>query len=140
MEPSKENMDKIKANINKILIADASSFTRIMLKNILKQTDFEVGWEASSGKEAVELFKENLPGLTLLSVDMPEIDGIEALEQIKEYSPSSYVVMLDSSHSQEIYQRCANAYANGILYKPFKSEEVIKAVKDLLSPGWDWSV
>jgi len=138
--PSNETASNIRKNLQKILIADGSSFSRVMLKDILNRAGYEICGEAANGKEAVEMFKKQMPGLTILDVNMPEMDGIEALKQIKEYSGFSYVIMLDASHSQEIYDRCANAYANRILYKPVRQEELIKAVRDLLAPGWDWKI
>ncbi|MDO4331959.1 MAG: response regulator [Eubacteriales bacterium] len=137
---SPETPDNIRKNLQKILIADDSSFSRITLKNMLHQAGYEVCGEAANGKEAVALFKEQMPGLTILDVDMPETDGIEALKQIKEYSSFSYVIMLDESHSQEVYDRCASAYANRILYKPVREADLIRAVRDLLEPGWDWNI
>lgn len=137
---SPETPDNIRKNLQKILIADDSSFSRITLKNMLHQAGYEVCGEAANGKEAVALFKEQMPGLTILDVDMPETDGIEALKQIKEYSSFSYVIMLDESHSQEVYDRCASAYANRILYKPVREADLIRVVRDLLEPGWDWNI
>lgn len=138
--PSNEAADNIRKNLQKILIADGSSFSRAMLKNMLNGAGYELCGEAANGKEAVEMFKKQMPGLTILDVNLPEMDGIEALKQIKEYSGFSYVIMLDASHSQDVYDRCANAYANRILYKPVRQEALIKAVRDLLEPGWDWKI
>lgn len=137
---SGELSDRIRQNLNKVLIAGGSAFMRTLLKDIVRHTGFEACWEASDGKEAVDLFREHRPGLTILDADLPEMDGIAALEEIRKCSDSSYVIIAASARTQEIYDRCANAGAHRVIYKPIKEEEMARAIKDLLDPGWDWEL
>ncbi len=68
----------------KVLIVDDAVFMRSMQKRIIAGSgDYEV-YEAADGEEAVALYKKKIrPGLVLLDISMPGINGIEALKQMK---------------------------------------------------------
>ena len=67
-----------------ILICDDAAFMRMMIKDILTKNGYNVAGEAENGLKAVEKFKEVNPDLVLMDITMPEMDGIQALKEIKE--------------------------------------------------------
>lgn len=66
-----------------ILICDDAAFMRMMIKDILTKNGYNVAGEAENGMKAVEKFKEVNPDLVLMDITMPEMDGIQALKEIK---------------------------------------------------------
>ena len=77
----------------KILIVDDAAFMRMMIKDILTKNGYEVVAEAANGVEAVELYKSHQPDLVTMDITMPEMDGIEAVKQIKAVNPAAKVMM-----------------------------------------------
>ncbi|EAH2621818.1 response regulator, partial [Listeria monocytogenes] len=77
----------------KLLIVDDAMFMRTMIKNIVKDSDFEVVAEAENGLEAVKKYDEVKPDIVTLDITMPEMDGLEALAQIMAKDPSAKVIM-----------------------------------------------
>ena len=65
-----------------VLICDDAIFMRTMLKDILKQSGFEVVGEAQTGKEAVERYKQLKPDLVTMDIVMPDMGGIDAVRAI----------------------------------------------------------
>lgn len=96
----------------RILIADDSAFMRKVLSDLFrKQPDFEVVGTARNGQEAIKLVKQEKPDLLTLDVNMPVMDGLNALAVIMEESPMP-VVML-SSLTQEGTEATVRALSLG---------------------------
>ena len=122
----------------KILIADDSSFARNMLKKYLEEGGFPDTIFATSGKETVELFKKHKPDIILLDVAMGDgTDGIEALKKIKGVSPETKVIMVTGLAEEILKDEAVSENADGYLLKPFKKEQVIRALGFVLGyvPG-----
>ena len=66
-----------------ILICDDAAFMRMMIKDILTKNGYNVAGEAENGAKAVEKYNELKPDLVLMDITMPEMDGIQALKNIK---------------------------------------------------------
>ena len=77
----------------KIMLVDDAAFMRMMIKNTLKQNGYTDIIEAKDGEEAIELFKQENPDLTLLDITMPNIGGLEALREIKNINKECKVIM-----------------------------------------------
>ena len=86
----------------RILIADDHSVVREGLVSLVKRkSDMTVVGEASNGREAVDLWKENRPDVTLLDLRMPELDGVGAITQIREIDPNAHIVVLTTFDGEE---------------------------------------
>lgn len=99
----------------KLLIVDDAMFMRTMIKNIVKDSDFEVVAEAENGLEAVKKYDEVKPDIVTLDITMPEMDGLEALAQIMAKDPSAKVIMCSAMGQQgmvvdAIKKRCERFY------------------------------
>jgi len=73
----------------KILIVDDATFMRTMLKDILSKGGYEVVGEAENGKIAIDKYKELKPDLVTMDITMPEMDGIQAMKQLKIIDPKA---------------------------------------------------
>lgn len=120
----------------KILICDDHKIVRDGLKQILQQMpEVTAIAEAKDGNEAIRLTKDKSYNLVLLDISLPDRNGLEVLQVIKEKSPSINVLML-SMHSQEQYAiRAFKLGASGYLTKDTASEELLLAVKRISDGG-----
>lgn len=116
-----------------ILIVDDASFMRMMIKDILTKNGFDVAGEAENGLRAVEKFKELNPDLVIMDITMPEMDGIQAVKEIKALDPNAKIVMCSAMGQQSMVIEAIQAGAKDFIVKPFQHERVIEAVKKALS-------
>jgi len=118
--------------MKRVLVADDSSFMRMVIKGILEKNGFEVVAEAENGNEAVEKYIKFKPDIVTLDITMPQKNGIEALKSIKGYDPEAKVVMV-SAIGQEVYiKEAQNLGAQSYIVKPFVEEQVIQTLNKLL--------
>ena len=114
----------------KILVCDDSSLIRKQLKDLLVTMDCEV-FEAANGRIVVEVFKEVKPDVVFMDIVMPEVDGLEALKNIKMYDKEAKVVMLSSvGTSAKLVQALKNG-AMDFIQKPYTTEQIEKIVADI---------
>lgn len=118
---------------NRVLITDDALFMRVTLKNILTQNGYEVVGEAQNGAESVEMYKTLKPDLVTMDITMPEMDGIEALKQIKAHDPNATVIMCTAMGQKNMVVEAIQAGAKDFIVKPFQPERVVDAVKKLLA-------
>jgi two-component system, chemotaxis family, chemotaxis protein CheY len=117
---------------NRILVVDDAAFMRMMIKDILTKNGFEVVGEGADGSQAVDKFQELRPDLVTLDITMPDVDGIEALKQIRGIDPSARVIMCSAMGQQAMVIDAIQAGAKDFIVKPFQADRVIEAVKKAL--------
>lgn len=117
---------------NKILIADDAEFMRLMLRNTLKDYGYTNIVEAKDGNEAVEVFREEKPGLVIMDITMPGKDGIETLKEIKKIDKHAKVIMCTAMGQEDMVIKTFSIGADDFIMKPFKPERIFQSVKDLL--------
>ena len=115
-----------------ILICDDAAFMRMMIKDILTKNGYNVAGEAENGMKAVEKFKEVNPDLVLMDITMPEMDGIQALNEIKKLVGGAKVIMCSAMGQQAMVIESIQAGAKDFIVKPFQAERVIEAVKKVV--------
>ena len=115
-----------------ILICDDAAFMRMMIKDILTKNGYNVAGEAENGLKAVEKFKEVNPDLVLMDITMPEMDGIQALKEIKKIDGGAQVIMCSAMGQQAMVIESIQAGAKDFIVKPFQAERVIEAVKKVV--------
>lgn len=113
----------------KILIVDDAAFMRMMIRDILTKNGYEVAGEAENGLKAVERYKEEKPDLVIMDITMPEMDGIEAVRQIKSADPNAKIIMCSAMGQQAMVIEAIQAGARDFIVKPFQADRVIEAVK-----------
>lgn len=114
----------------KILIADDHPVVREGLFAMLsREPDFEVVGEAKDGVEAVNKANELGPDVVLMDLRMPELDGVEAINQIKSAKPETGFIILTTYSDDEYIFRGIEAGARAYLLKDAPRDELFKAVR-----------
>ena len=116
----------------RIMIVDDAAFMRMMIKENLKKEGFSDFVEAGNGEEAVSLFTETQPDLTLLDITMPIKDGLEALMEIMTIDPSAKVVMCSAMGQETMVIEAVKLGALDFIVKPFKPERLLQTVKNVI--------
>lgn len=119
--------------MKKVLIVDDAIFMRLALKSILEKNGFEVIGEAENGAAGIEKYKELKPDLVTMDITMPEMDGIEALKEIRSIDPKSKVIMISAVGQEANIRKSIVLGAKSFIVKPFKNEHVIKTLTKVLA-------
>ena len=118
-------MEKIR-----ILMADDHPVVRAGIRGMLEtQPDFEVIAEAENGEEAIEAARKLKPGVILMDLRMPKMEGVEAIEKIKESQPEIHILVLTTYDTDADIVRAVEAGATGYLLKDAPREELFRAVR-----------
>ncbi|TKI58573.1 response regulator transcription factor [Brevibacillus antibioticus] len=128
-------MDKRQQEL-RIVIVDDHQLFREGVKRILEmEEDFKVVGEGADGGEATVLAEEHKPDVLLMDINMPNINGVSAAENVISVSPSTRVIML-SIHDDEGYvYRTLRAGASGYLLKEMGTSDLVDAVRVVASGG-----
>ena len=118
--------------MTKIALADDSGILRSALKNVLESSGFEVGLEAENGQELFAGLKKYRADLILLDVFFPGENGLEMLKKIRKEYPKAKVLVVTGLRQDNVLAEAQKNGANGVLYKPFDTGELIAAVERVL--------
>lgn len=114
----------------RVLIVDDIAETRENVRKLLQfESDVEVVGTARTGKEGIQLAQEMDPDVVLMDINMPDVDGITATENIRKTSPHIQVVILSVQGDQNYMRRAMLAGARDFLTKPPMGDELISAIK-----------
>src|SRR5262245_54042224 len=120
----------------RILVADDHPVVRDGLTAILStQSDFEVVGEAGNGSETIRQATTLKPDVILLDLEMPELDGVQALIQLRQTYPGARVIVFTAFDTDERILGAVQAGAQGYLLKGVPREELFKAVRIVHSGG-----
>ena len=123
------------STIIRILVCDDHPIVREGLVAILStQEDFEVVGEADSGKDMLEKAQELKPDILLLDLEMPEMDGAEALRQLKDSFPDIQAIIFTAYDTDERILGALQAGAKGYLLKGAPRAEIFQAIR-IVSQG-----
>ena len=93
------------------------------------QTDMELVAEASTGREALELFRRHRPDVTLLDLQMPEMSGIDAISAIRGEFPDARIIMLTTHAGDVQVSRALKAGARAYLLKGLLRKELLETIR-----------
>ncbi len=119
-----------------ILIVDDSAAIRKILQRVLLQTEVPIGkvLEAGDGVEALAALKENKVGLILSDINMPNMDGLQLLSEVK--ASAEYrnvpVLMITTEGAQAKVLEAVNLGAVGYVRKPFTADQIKEKLVGLL--------
>jgi two-component system chemotaxis response regulator CheY len=119
------------------LIVDDSTVMRKIVERALRQAglDTMVVHEAGSGVEGLEVLRAKPVDLILSDINMPSMDGLEFLRQLRaqNLAPGVPVVMITTESSEEHVKQAILAGAQGYIRKPFTAEQVKERVLPLIN-------
>lgn len=114
----------------RILLVDDHTLFRSGLKALLqRQSDFDIIGEAADGLEGVKLCEQLKPDVVLLDIDMPQMNGREALAQIMVSQPQLAVLMLTVSEDGEDLAECLKLGARGYLLKNINADFLLASIR-----------
>lgn len=121
----------------RVLVVDDQALVRSGFALVLgHQEDIEVVAEAGNGREAVEATQKHRPDLVLMDIRMPEMDGLQATEQILQQSDWPVrVLILTTFDADEYVYRALRAGASGFVLKDIPPEDLIQAVRAVAKGG-----
>jgi DNA-binding NarL/FixJ family response regulator len=120
----------------RILVVDDHPVVREGLAAILAtQPDFEVAGEAGSGAEAVLRAAALAPDVVLMDLEMPGVDGVEAIRRLRERDPGVRVVVLTAFDTDERIVAAIRAGAQGYLLKGAPRADIFRAVRVVREGG-----
>src|SRR5919107_4219723 len=116
----------------RVLIVDDIPETRDHLTKLLGfESDIEVVGAAASGSEALSIAGQVQPDVVLMDINMPDMDGITATEQLSSRVPTASVVMMSVQGEADYLRRSMLAGAREFLVKPFSSDELTASIRQV---------
>ncbi|MCD6254148.1 MAG: response regulator [Thermotogae bacterium] len=112
----------------KVLIVDDAAFMRMLLKDIITKAGYEVVGEAGNGVEAVQKYKELKPDMVTMDITMPQMDGIQAIKEIKKIDPDAKIIVCSAMGQQAMVVEAIQAGAKDFIVKPFQHSRVVEAL------------
>ena len=114
----------------RILLADDDPGIREMLGRVLESEQYEVVL-AGTGREAVAKFAAHLPDLILLDLNIPDLDGWEAIDRITRTHPFASVIVITARPKQ--YEQAAGMFIDALMEKPLDLALLLAAIAELLA-------
>jgi pilus assembly protein CpaE len=116
----------------RVLVVDDIPETRDHLTKLLGfESDIDVVGSAASGREAVDIAVRLSPDVVLMDINMPDMDGITATEQLSASAPGVAVVMMSVQGEADYLRRSMLAGAREFLVKPFSSDELTASIRQV---------
>jgi pilus assembly protein CpaE len=114
----------------RVLIVDDIPETRENVRKLLAfESDVEVVGVAATGREAVQLARDLQPNIVMMDINMPDMDGISAVELITRDVPIAQVIMMSVQSEADYLRRSMLAGARDFLTKPFTSEDLVSTIR-----------
>ena len=116
----------------KVMVVDDAAFMRLRASKVLQDSGHEV-LQAENGADAVRQYAQHHPDAVLMDITMPEMDGLEALKEIRKLDPFARVAMVTAMGQQAIVMEALRAGAKDFILKPFQPDRVLGALNKLLA-------
>ncbi|MGA2694010.1 MAG: response regulator [Opitutaceae bacterium] len=113
------------------LIVDDEPHVLVLLKGILKQLGIETVWEALDGTEALSKASINKPDVVLLDINLPEVNGLQVLAQLKADHPKMPVIIVSSQGTLKTFDRARELGAAGYVLKFAPKSEILRMLSEV---------
>ncbi len=117
----------------KLMIVDDSNIVRRRIERSQQIDRLEVVGSAGNGVEAVALFKRTQPDVVTMDLTMPEMDGIECVQELVAINPKVLILVVSALADKATAVEAIEKGANGFLCKPFTDRQLNDALEELLS-------
>ena len=122
----------------KVLVVDDEAHIRKFVTLMIRSLGQVAVLEAPNGQEALKIYEREKPLLVLLDVNMPRVDGLQTLRDLKKFDPNCTVVMLTSLVNRQTVDQCLQLGAVGYLRKDNPPDEMTnqlgKIIADCFAP------
>jgi DNA-binding NarL/FixJ family response regulator len=119
----------------KLVVADDQKLIRTELAVLLAGKEIQIAAKAATGNEAITLTERHKPDVLLLDVRMPDMDGLDALEQIRENTPATKVIMISAYDNPSYVARAVVLGAEDFLLKDSPREAYVAAIHRAVAGG-----
>ena len=116
----------------KVLVVDDEAHIRKFVSMMLQSLGEPVVLQAASGTEALQVYEREKPSLVLLDVNMPRVDGLQTLRNLKRIDPKCSVFMLTSLVNRQTVEECLQLGAMGYLRKDNPPDEMMIQLKNMI--------
>ena len=116
----------------KLLIVDDSNVIRRRIERCQQIGRLQVVGMASNGLEAVEIFRRTDPDVVTMDITMPQMDGIECVEQLVAIKPDVLILIVSALADKATAVEAMGKGANGFLNKPFSDRQLNEALEELI--------
>jgi two-component system chemotaxis response regulator CheY len=119
----------------KVMVVDDAPFMRTVIKGILGEMGLNVAGEASTGAEALKLYRLVKPDMVTMDITMPDMNGIEAVRGILQLDPAAKIMMCSAIGQQNMVLDAIHAGAKDFVVKPIEKKRFVDAVLRMLNPA-----
>lgn len=116
----------------KLMIVDDSNIMRRRIERSQQFEEIQLVGTASNGLEAIELFKKMDPDVITMDLTMPQMDGIECIENIVKIKPAVRILVISALADKATAVEAMEKGANGFLNKPFTDRQLNEAIAELI--------
>jgi two-component system, chemotaxis family, chemotaxis protein CheY len=116
----------------KLLIVDDSNVIRRRIERCQQNEHLQVVGLASNGVEALEVFRRTDPDVVTMDITMPQMDGIECVEQLVAIKPDVLILIISALADKATAVEAMEKGANGFLNKPFSDRQLNEALAELI--------
>lgn len=132
MTPNSTEVKEAARSAKILVVEDHEEYRRFVCSVLRDKPEFQVAGEASDGLEAIQRATELQPDLILLDVGLPRLNGIAAVQRIRETSPNSKVLFLSQESAIEVVQKALELGGHGYLLKSDAAGNLLPAIDAVL--------
>ncbi|MDA3867220.1 MAG: response regulator [Salinivirgaceae bacterium] len=115
----------------RILIVDDAENNVMLLNDVLSELDYDIQ-VAKNGKEALNIALNNAPRLVLLDIMMPDMDGFELFEQLKQQYPETHVIFITAKSADNDRELAMTMGATDYITKPVNIIDILQKVQRIM--------
>ena len=116
----------------KILLVDDENYMRVFVGRVLSVSINCTVTEARDGQEAIALCRTSDPELIVLDINMPRVDGVQALSEIRALKPATPIVMLTSMSEEAVVEECVARGASSFIRKDVRADLLTTELQEML--------
>jgi two-component system, chemotaxis family, chemotaxis protein CheY len=116
----------------KLMIVDDSNIIRRRIERSQQIDRLEVVGAAANGRDAIEMFRRTSPDVVTMDLTMPEMDGVECVQQLVALKPKVLILVVSALADKATAVEAIEKGANGFLCKPFTDRQLNDALEELL--------
>jgi two-component system chemotaxis response regulator CheY len=113
------------------MIVDDAAFMRLSIRKMLEKHNYEVVAEAADGQQALEMYKKFSPDITTMDITMPNMNGIEALKEIRKFDKNAKIVMVSAMGQEGLIKEAVINGASSFLVKPFQKDKLLEVLDSI---------